>query len=87
MNRLLYPGDVVAHRLGVLSLVLALALPLPSGASRADAVLIATILSFAVYTVVAIWVFCARSALRAWVGLTGVAVFAGSTVLALRIAS
>jgi len=104
MNRLLDPGHVVSHRLGVLSRVLAaslggyvvtalisalmaLALPLLSGASRADAVMVATMLSFAVYAVVAIWVFCARSALRAWLGLTGVAVLVGSMVLALRIAS
>ncbi len=104
MNRLLDPGNVVSHRLGVLSrvlaaslggyvvtalisAVLALALPLLSAASRADAVMVATMLSFAVYTVVAIWVFCARSALRAWVGLAGVAVFAGLLLLGVRAAS
>lgn len=104
MNRLLDPGHVVSHRLGVLSRVLAaslggyivtalisaalaLALPRLSDASRADAVMVATMLSFAVYTVVAIWVFCARTALRAWVGLTGVALLAGLTVLALRMTS
>jgi len=104
MSRLLDPGNVVSHRLAVLSrvlaaslggyavtalisAVLALALPLLSGASRADAVMIATMLSFAVYAIVAIWVFCARTALRAWVGLIGVALPAGLIVLALRMAS
>jgi hypothetical protein len=53
----------------LLSAVLALALPRISNASRADAVLISTLLSFVVYTVVALWVFCARTALRGWLWL------------------
>ena len=45
--------------------LLALALPLP----RADAVTIATLLSFVVYTCVILWVFATASALRAWIGV------------------
>jgi len=40
-------------------------LPLP----RAEAVLAATLLSFAIYTGAVIWVFAARDARRAWLGL------------------
>jgi hypothetical protein len=40
---------------------------LPMG--RADAVMTATMLSFAVFTCAVIWVFAARSAWRAWYGL------------------
>lgn len=77
-------GYVVAS---LMSVALALSLPLLSGASRADAVMVATMLSFLVYTVVALWVFCARSAWRAWIGLGGVAVFMGLLVLNLRAAA
>ena len=45
--------------------VLSLALPMP----RVDAVMTATLLSFAVYTCAVIWVFAARDALRAWLGI------------------
>jgi apolipoprotein N-acyltransferase len=45
--------------------LLALALPMP----RVDAVMTATLLSFTVYTCAAIWVFAARDALRAWLGV------------------
>jgi ABC-type branched-subunit amino acid transport system substrate-binding protein len=48
---------------------LALALPLFTPASRADGVLIASLLSFVFYTAAAIWVFGTRSATRAWLGL------------------
>ncbi|WCM90697.1 DUF3649 domain-containing protein [Acidovorax sp. NCPPB 3576] len=58
----------------LLAAVLALAAPRLWGWSRADGVLLATLLSFAVYAVIALWVFCARSALRAWLGLGAVAV-------------
>ncbi|MCB5190923.1 DUF3649 domain-containing protein [Methylobacillus arboreus] len=47
------------------SILLALLLPIP----KAEAVLASTMLSFAVYAGVVIWVFQARSATRAWVGL------------------
>ena len=38
-------------------------------ASLPEAVLGATLLSFAIYTAAIIWVFAARSATRAWLGL------------------
>lgn len=40
-------------------------LPLP----RAEAVLAATLLSFAIYTGAVIWVFAVRNTRRAWLGL------------------
>lgn len=45
--------------------VLSLALPMP----RVDAVMTATLLSFTVYTCAVIWVFAARDALHAWLGI------------------
>lgn len=66
----------------VSSSVLALALPHLSALTRADAVLVATLLSFVIYTVAALWVFRARTALRAWIGLGVVCAFcAGALVL------
>ncbi|RDI06596.1 DUF3649 domain-containing protein [Comamonas sp. AG1104] len=62
---------VVAAALGGYALasaatvLLALLWPVP----RAQGVLWATMLSFAIYTVAVIWVFCARSATRAWAGM------------------
>ena len=54
----------------LLSTVLALALPaLPAALfnlSRAEGVLIASLLSFAFYTLFVMWVFATRSAWRAW---------------------
>lgn len=75
-----YRGDVAMRAVvaigggyvltAIASSLIALALPLP----RADAVTIATLLSFVVYTCVILWVFATRSALRAWIGvLTGCA--------------
>jgi uncharacterized membrane protein len=37
--------------------------------ARADAVMTATMLSFAIYACAVIWVFAARDAWRAWIGL------------------
>lgn len=68
----------------LLSSALALLLPRISNASRADAVLIASLLSFAVYTVAALWVFHARSASRAWAGLGLWTLASGMMILALR---
>lgn len=45
--------------------VLSLVLPLP----RVEAVMTATLLSFTVYVCAAIWVFAARDALCAWLGI------------------
>jgi len=55
------------------SALVALALPLP----RADAVTIATLLSFVVYTCVILWVFATASALRAWIGVLAVSAVLG----------
>lgn len=55
-------GYVLAHLLP-----LALVALLPVG--RADAVLIAVQLGFAVHAAVILWCFAARTALRAWGGL------------------
>ena len=68
----------------LLSAMLALLLPRISDASRADAVLIATLLSFVIYTVVALWVFCAPTALRAWLWLAAVTLPALAALLLLR---
>lgn len=58
----------------VTSILLARVLPLP----RAEAVMIAVLLSFCSYTVAVIWVFAARTTLRAWIGLLLLSVlFAG----------
>lgn len=56
----------------------ALAVYLPG--ARAEATLTATMLSFVVYTVAVIWVFAARSAWRAWVGLALPALVMGALV-------
>jgi len=49
------------------TVLLALIWPIP----RAQALLSATMLSFAVYTVAVLWVFSTRSHLRAWAWLIG----------------
>lgn len=48
-----------------IAILLALVWPIP----KAEAVLASTMLSFAIYAAVVIWVFATRSATRAWVGL------------------
>jgi hypothetical protein len=73
--RLMVASRAVAGALGgyvlasLFTAVLALLLPMLSGASRASALLTATMLSFAVYAGAVVWVFSARSAVRAWMGL------------------
>lgn len=64
--------------------VLSLALPLITGASRASALLTATLLSFAVYALAVVWVFSARSALRAWAGMAIASAVFGAALLALQ---
>lgn len=51
---------------------------------RIDAVLTATLLSFAIYTCAVLWVFAARSALRAWLGIVLPAAVLGLGLLAYR---
>ncbi|HWU98500.1 MAG TPA: DUF3649 domain-containing protein [Oxalicibacterium sp.] len=50
----------------------------------ADAVMSATMLSFAVYTCAVIWVFAARTAWHAWIGLVMPGVLLGFGLLASR---
>jgi hypothetical protein len=47
--------------------LLAVHLPVP----RADAAIIGTMLSFAIYSCTVLWVFAVRSALYAWMGILG----------------
>ena len=49
----------------LLTMLLSVSLPM----ARAEAVMTATLLSFAIYTCAVLWVFATRSALRAWLGL------------------
>ena len=60
--------------------VLALGLP----TSRAEAAVTGTLVSFLVYAVAVMWVFAARSAARAWLGLALPAAGLGLALLALR---
>ena len=46
----------------LLTMLLSVSLPM----ARAEAVMTATLLSFAIYTCAVMWVFATRSALRAW---------------------
>lgn len=48
--------------------------------ARAEATLTATMLSFIVYTGVVVWVFAARSAWRAWLGLALPALVLGAMI-------
>lgn len=57
--------------------LLGLLLPGP----RAEAVLTATMLSFALYAGVIVWAFAARSAAQVWRGLGGVIGIAGAALL------
>jgi len=63
--------------------VLSLALLMP----RVDAVMTATLLSFTVYTCAVIWVFAARDALRAWLGIGVPTVVMGLGLLLFRSAA
>ncbi|MCC7701951.1 DUF3649 domain-containing protein [Janthinobacterium sp. GW460P] len=49
----------------LVTMLLSVTLPM----ARSEAVMTATLLSFAVYTCAVLWVFATRSALRAWLGL------------------
>lgn len=63
---------------------LALALPWLGLGTRAEGVQSASLLGFALYTGAAIWCFAARSALRAWLGLTGAGLACGAVAVLLR---
>ncbi|CAM2851797.1 DUF3649 domain-containing protein [Janthinobacterium lividum] len=49
----------------LVTILLSVSLPM----ARSEAVMTATLLSFAIYTCAVMWVFATRSALRAWLGL------------------
>lgn len=65
--------------------VLALLLPRVVGSSTASGVLAATLWSFMLYTVIVIWVFRTRSAMRAWAGLGLSGLVLGAALLALKV--
>ncbi|MCY1512028.1 hypothetical protein D9M68_464730 [compost metagenome] len=61
--------------------VLALGLPALFDMARSEAALTGTLASFLVYAVAVMWVFAARSAWRAWTGLTIAAALQGLLLL------
>ncbi|CAN7276324.1 DUF3649 domain-containing protein [Pseudorhodoferax sp. LjRoot39] len=83
-------GRVLAAALGGYALSalamadLALLLPRVGGATQAEAVLVASLCSFVVYTGVALWAFATRSAVRAWLGLCGAGLLLAVLYLGLR---
>ncbi|PAT41234.1 iron uptake protein [Vandammella animalimorsus] len=60
---------VGGYALAALASVAAVALPMP----KAEGVMAGMLLSFLVYACAVVWVFAARSALRAWAGLLAAA--------------
>ncbi|MDO9401546.1 MAG: DUF3649 domain-containing protein [Polaromonas sp.] len=52
---------------------LAVCLPFASGMARSEAALTGTLASFIVFALAVMWVFAARTAVRAWSGLAAVA--------------
>ena len=63
------------------SVALALAMPALLGMARSEAVLIGMLLSFPMFAGAVIWVFAARTALRAWTGLAIPALVLGLVIL------
>ncbi|WP_434057714.1 DUF3649 domain-containing protein [Acidovorax cavernicola] len=61
--------------------VLALGLPALFDMARSEAALTGTLASFLVYAVAVMWVFAARSAWRAWIGLAIAAALQGLLLL------
>src|SRR5690554_785628 len=55
--------------------------------SRAEAVMTAMVSSFLIYTLCIIWVFAARSAWRAWLGLAVSGALCGGLILILKLGS
>lgn len=62
---------------------LALSLPAAFGMARSEAAMTGTLASFLVFAVAVMWVFAARSAWRAWIGLVIAAAPLGALLLAL----
>nr|WP_218088240.1 DUF3649 domain-containing protein [Variovorax sp. SG517] len=65
------------------SVVLALCLPAVFGMARSEATMTGLLASFAVFAFGVMWVFAARTALRAWSGLALAAAVLGSLLLLL----
>ena len=65
------------------SVVLALCLPAIFGMARSEATMTGLLASFAIFALAVMWVFAARTALRAWFGLAVVAVVLGALLLLL----
>ncbi|WP_422084328.1 DUF3649 domain-containing protein [Variovorax sp.] len=65
------------------SIVLALCLPFFFGMARSEATMIGLLASFAVFALAVMWVFAARTALRAWSGLAIAAGSLGALLLVL----
>jgi Protein of unknown function (DUF3649) len=65
------------------SIVLALCLPVFFGMARSEATMTGLLASFAVFALAVMWVFAARTALRAWSGLAIAAGLLGVLLLML----
>ncbi|WP_240651454.1 MULTISPECIES: DUF3649 domain-containing protein [unclassified Variovorax] len=65
------------------SVVLALCLPAVFGMTRSEATMTGLLASFAIFALAVMWVFAARTALRAWSGLAVVAAVLGLFLLLL----
>lgn len=63
--------------------VLAVCLPAAFGMARSEAAMTGTLASFLVFAIAVMWVFAARTALRAWSGLVIAAVPMGLLLLVL----
>lgn len=63
--------------------VLALCLPAAFGMARSEAAMTGTLASFIVFALAAMWVFAARTAVRAWSGLAVAAAPLGVLLLVL----
>lgn len=100
MKQAMQSGPTVMYRLAVFSRVLAaivggyvlaalctavIAQVLPM--AKADAVMTATMLAFIIYACAVIWVFAARDALRAWIGIALPSLVVGAAYWLTRSAS
>jgi hypothetical protein len=63
--------------------VLGLCLPVAFGMARSEATMTGTLSSFLVFALAVMWVFAARTALRAWSGLAIAAASLGALLLVL----
>lgn len=68
----------------LITAVLSLLLPRITATPRAEAVLIATLISFVFWTCIVLWIFTTRSAKRAWLGVAIPSALLGFAFYALR---